>query len=136
MDRKALTDAELTTLYEEKGLSQGEIAHRTGIPKSTLSDRIKALRLTRGRARAQGPPDVYTGTLTQPQIAALPELLDWWQRRQETLAAAAEGDRQTERITFHVEKRWIKAIRRQADLDGQTITQVINKALAAFFSRK
>ena len=136
MDRKALTDAVLKTLYEEKGLSQGEIAHRTGISKSTLSDRIKALRLTRGRVRAQGPPDVYPGALSQPQIAALPELLDWWQRRQETLAAATEGDRQTERITFHVEKRWIKAIRRQADLDGQTITQVINKALAAFFSRK
>jgi hypothetical protein len=136
MDRMSLTDAELKTLYEEKGLSQGEIAVRTGIPKSTLNDRIKALRLSRGGSRAQGPPDLHTGILTQPQIAALPELLAWWQRRQETLSAAAEGDRQTERTTFHVEKRWIEAIRRQADLEGVTITQVVNAAFAAYFRRQ
>jgi hypothetical protein len=74
------------------------------------------------------------GSLTPPQIAALPELLDWWQRRQETRAAAVEGDRQTERVTFHVEKRWIDAIRRQAGLDHATITQIVNRALQAFFT--
>src|SRR6185295_14659759 len=114
MDRTALTDAQLKTLYEEKGLSPGEIAHRTGLPKSTLNARIKALGLTRKHAAATRPPAIAMDTLTQPQIAALPELLDWWQRRQETRAAAAEGARQTERVTFHVEKRWIDAIRRQA----------------------
>jgi hypothetical protein len=134
MDRTALTDAQLKTLYEEKGLSQGEIAHRTGIPKSTLNARIKALGLTRKRALANSPSDGPTGPLTPPQIAALPELLDWWQRRQETRAAAVEGNRQTERVTFHVEKRWIDAIRRQADLDHATITQIVNRALQAFFT--
>ena len=136
MDRTSLTDAQLKTLYEEKGLSPGEIAQRTGIPKSTLTARIKALRLTRQRAPATSTPDVHMGTLTPPQIAALPELLDWWQRRQETLAAAAEGDRQTERVTFHVEKRWIDAIRRQADLDHATITQIVNRAFQAFFTER
>lgn len=134
MDRTSLTDAQLKTLYEEKGLSQGEIAHRTGIPKSTLNARIKALGLTRQRALANRTPDVHLGTLTPPQIAALPELLDWWQRRQETRAAAAEGDRQTARVTFHVEQRWIDAIRRQADLDHATITQIVNRAFQAFFT--
>ena len=134
MDHTSLTDAQLKTLYEEKGLSQGEIAHRTGIPKSTLTARIKALGLTRKRAIANSTPDVPMGPLTQPQIAALPELLDWWQRRQDTLAAAAEGERQTERVTFHIEKRWIDAIRRQADLDHATITQIVNRAFQAFFT--
>jgi hypothetical protein len=134
MDRTSLTGAQLKTLYEKKGLSQGEIAHRTGIPKSTLTARIKALGLTRKRAAANSTPDVHMGSLTPPQIAALPELLDWWQRRQETRATAAEGDRQTERVTFHVEKRWIAAIRRQADLDHATITQIVNRAFQAFFT--
>lgn len=134
MDRTSLTDAQLKTLYEEKGLSQGEIAHRTGIPKSTLNARMKALGLTRKRALAHSTPDVHLGTLTPPQIAALPELLDWWQRRQETRAAAAEGDRQTARVTFPVEQRWIDAIRRQADLDHATITQIVNRAFQAFFT--
>ena len=39
----------------------------------------------------------------------------------------------TERITFHVERRWIEAIRRQADLDGLTITQVVNEAFRRHF---
>jgi Winged helix-turn-helix DNA-binding len=134
MDHTSLTDAQLKTLYEEKGLSPGEIAQRTGIPKSTLNARIKALRLTRKRASANSTPDIHLEPLTPPQIAALPELLDWWQRRQETLAAAAEGERQTERVTFHVEKRWIDAIRRQADLDHATITQIVNRAFQAFFT--
>jgi len=38
-----------------------------------------------------------------------------------------------ERITFHVERRWIEAIRRQADLDGLTITQVVNQAFRQHF---
>jgi len=55
------------------------------------------------------------------------------------LAAAARGTRasdttqETERITFHVERRWIEAIRRQADLDGLTITQVVNQAFRQHF---
>jgi Winged helix-turn-helix DNA-binding len=134
MDHTSLTDAQLQTLYEEKGLSPGEIAQRTGIPKSTLNARIKALRLTRKRASANSTPDIHLEPLTPPQIAALPELLDWWQRRQETLAAAAEGERQTERVTFHVEKRWIDAIRRQADRDHATMTQMVNRAFQAFFT--
>jgi hypothetical protein len=95
---------------------------------------MKALGLTRKPAAATSPPALAMDTLTQPQIAALPELLDWWQRRQETRAAAAEGARQPERVTFHVEKRWIDAIRRQADLDNATMTQMVNRALQAFFT--
>src|SRR5262249_41842080 len=34
------------------------------------------------------------------------------------LEQASDPTQDTERITFHVERRWIEAIRRQADLDG------------------
>jgi hypothetical protein len=39
------------------------------------------------------------------------------------------------RITFHVERRWIETIRRQADLDGLTITQIVNEAFRQYFER-
>jgi hypothetical protein len=38
-----------------------------------------------------------------------------------------------ERTTFHVERRWIEDIRRQADLDHLTITQVVNEAFRQHF---
>jgi hypothetical protein len=38
-----------------------------------------------------------------------------------------------ERPTFHVERRWIEAIRRQADLDGFTYTQIVNEAFRQYF---
>jgi hypothetical protein len=40
-----------------------------------------------------------------------------------------------ERTTFHVERRWIEAIRRQADLNHLTITQVVNEAFRRSFER-
>jgi hypothetical protein len=43
------------------------------------------------------------------------------------------SSRQTERITYHVEQRWIEAIRRQADLDGFTYTQIVNEAFRQYF---
>ena len=67
-------------------------------------------------------------------IPALQEMVAWWQARQATLAQACDATQETERITFHVERRWIEAIRRQADLDGLTITtQVVNKAFRRHF---
>jgi hypothetical protein len=38
-----------------------------------------------------------------------------------------------ERTTFHVERRRVEAIRRQADLDHLTITQVVNEAFRRSF---
>ena len=65
----------------------------------------------------------------------LQELVTWWQDRKATLVQARDASRQTERMTFHVEQRWIEAIRRQADLDGLTITQVVNEAFRQHFER-
>src|SRR5262245_48475320 len=65
----------------------------------------------------------------------LQEVVTWWQERRATLAQASDTTHETERITFHVERRWIEAIRRQADLDGLTITQVVNQAFRDHFER-
>jgi len=66
-------------------------------------------------------------------IPALQEIVVWWDGRKVTLEQASDASRQTERITFHVEQRWIQAIRRQADLDGFTYTQIVNEAFRQYF---
>jgi hypothetical protein len=68
-------------------------------------------------------------------IPTLEELVVWWRDRKVTLAQASDATQETERITFHVERRWIEAIRRQAGLDGLTITQVVNEAFRQHFER-
>ena len=83
------------------------------------------------RTETPSPDDVVIGL-----IPALQEMVAWWQSRKATLEQASDASRETERTTFHVEKRWIEAIRRQADLDGLTITQVVNRAFATFFTEK
>jgi hypothetical protein len=66
-------------------------------------------------------------------IPALQEMAAWWQSRKDTLTQACDTTQETERITFHVERRWTEAIRRQADLDGLTITHVVNQAFRHHF---
>ena len=83
------------------------------------------------RTEAPSPEDVVIGL-----IPALQELAAWWQSRKDTLAQANDATQETERITFHVERRWIEAIRRQADLDHLIITQVVNRAFETFFTEK
>jgi hypothetical protein len=77
------------------------------------------------------PEDLVIGL-----IPALQEIVAWWDNRRVTLAQASDTTQETERITFHVERRWIEAIRRQADLDGLTITQVVNEAFRQHFEEK
>ena len=82
-----------------------------------------------------GVPPVYDDLLIT-MISDLTEIVTWWQERKATLFQARDASRTTERTTFHVEQRWIEAIRRQADLDGLTITQVVNGAFERFFTNK
>ena len=80
------------------------------------------------RAEIPSSEDVIIGL-----IPVLQELAAWWQDRKATIAQACDTTQETERITFHVERRWIEAIRRQADLDSLTITQVVNEAFKQYF---
>jgi hypothetical protein len=72
---------------------------------------------------------------TRKDYQALRALVAWWQERTAAIERASDASRQTERITFHVEQRWVEAIRRQADLDGMTQTQIVNEAFQRYFER-
>ncbi len=137
MSPTQINDTQLQTLAAE-GLSQTEIAKQLGIPRSTIRDRLKKLDTTSPtdttpEVSTQSIPKVYNDMLIT-MISDLQEVVAWWQERKATLQHASDTTHETERITFHVEQRWIDAIRRKADLDGLTITQVVNQAFSAFFS--
>jgi len=83
------------------------------------------------RTETPSPDNVIIGL-----IPALQEIVAWWEGRKATLEQASDASRETERTTFHVERRWVEAIRRQADLDHLTITQVVNRAFETFFTEK
>ena len=83
------------------------------------------------RTETPSPDDVVIGL-----IPALQEIVAWWEGRKATLFQANDASRETARTTFHVERRWIDAIRRQADLDHLTITQVVNEAFRQHFEGK
>jgi hypothetical protein len=131
-----IDDLQLSSLAAE-GLSQTEIAKRLGLPRSTVRDRLKRLDLasvpnTTTAMSTQGIPHVYNDMLVT-MMNDLQELVIWWQERKATLLQASDASRETERTTFHVERRWVEAIRRQADLDHLTITQVVNEAFRRYF---
>ena len=129
---------QLQTLVAE-GLSSTEIARQLGLPRSTDRDRLKKLDTAPPpeaipEVSIQGVPQVYSDVLLSI-IGDLQELVLWWQDRKATLHQASDANRETERTTFHVERRWVEAIRRQADLDHLTITQVVNEAFRQHFER-
>jgi DNA-binding Lrp family transcriptional regulator len=134
-----IDDVQLSSLAAE-GLSQNAIAKRLGLPRSTVRDRLKKLDLasvpdTTPAVSTQGIPYVYNDMLIT-MINDLQELVAWWQERKATIQQASDTTRETERMTFHVEHRWIEAIRRQADLDHLSITQVVNEAFRRYFEGK
>jgi hypothetical protein len=129
----------------EEGCSEPRIAEAFG----TTRDRLKRhIRKVREQMRAEGAlPDrspvprvdasihgVDTG-IPEDLLADVHELVAWWRARREALQGQVDADRETRRVTFFVEKRWEEAIRRQADLDGLTYTQIVNEAFRQFFTR-
>ena len=133
-----ITDAELQTMLSE-GLSQNEIARRTGIPRTTLRKRLK----TFGTPQADegvsklGTPNVYKGTQSSKKADKdrddLQEILAWWKARKRALQIAADTVQQTQRQTYHVQKRYIEAIKRAAELEGVSIMDIVNRAFKQFF---
>jgi Winged helix-turn-helix DNA-binding len=121
-----ITDAELQQLLSE-GLSQTEIARRTSIPRSTLRRRI-------GKLNAL---NVYLCTQELDQDSEsnkdLRELLEWWRARKRALQTEANTEQETERKTYHVQKRYIEAIQRAADLERVSIMEIVNRAFKKFF---
>jgi hypothetical protein len=134
-----IDEHQLRALHEQ-GLSLHAIATRLHTSKATVLRRVNALGLgSPVQGSPESPPQVDSGPSEDVGEAppdAFAELLQWWKARQAALAQASDASRQTERTTFHVEHRWVEAIRRQADLDGLTYTQVVNESFRQYFQGK
>ena len=132
------TDTELQKLLSE-GLSQNEIARRTGIPRSTLRRRLKTLGTPQVDLGVpeEGIPYVHQGIQQPAQPTEtgddLQEMLTWWRERKRALQTQEDTDQETQRQTYHVQKRYIAAIKRASDLERVSITEIVNRAFAQFF---
>jgi hypothetical protein len=88
----------------------------------------------------QGPPAaVLSPELVEALTTAWPDLLHmlaWWRDRQRLVQDAAAPERQLERQTYHVEKRFIEAVRREADRTGESYAAIVNRAFAQYFASK
>lgn len=128
-----------------QGLTPTEIAREMGLARSTLVSRLDALGLPRHpdqeAAAPRRTPVAHSGPPARPTgipadlLPDLQEMLQWWRERRDFLQGR-DADSKTQRVTYHVEERWIEAIKRQSDLEGLSLTQVVNRIFHAYFTRK
>ena len=133
-----LTDEDLQRFLNE-GLSSSDIARRTGIARSTLRRRLKQLGTPQVDigVQSEGTPVVHQDlpepTQSPESNEDLRELLQWWDARKRALQNGDDIDQETQRQTYHVQKRYIEAIKRAADLEGVSIMEIVNRAFRKFF---
>ena len=70
-------------------------------------------------------------TAVWPDLQALAH---WWQERQHLVQEAETPDRKLARQTYHVEQRYIDAVKREADRTGESYAAVVNRAFARYFA--
>src|SRR5712691_4464633 len=132
-----ITDAELQNFISE-GLTQIEIVRRTGMARTTLRRRLEKLSTPKVDIGVQneGIPNVYDSTQISKQATEtedeLQELLTWWRERKLTVQMRDDPEQETERKTYHVQKRYIDAIQRAADLERVSIMEIVNRAFKQF----
>jgi hypothetical protein len=118
-----------------QGLSQREIARRTGMPRSTIQRLLKAPMVP--EVIPEGRPEVaHRRPLPQSLVDAGPVLLEmaaWWMQRQAAAASPVGGRGETRRYTFHAEVVLIDLVQREADAERCSYSQVINRALRQYF---
>ena len=133
-----LTDEDLQRFLNE-GLSSSDIARRTGIARSTLRRRLKKFGTPQVDigVQSEGTPVVHQDL---PEPTQSPEsnedlrgLLQWWDARKRALQNGDDIDQETQRQTYHVQKRYIEAIKRAADLERVSIMEIVNRAFKQFF---
>jgi hypothetical protein len=126
--------------FHAQGYSQRTMARLLNLSTAMVAKRLTQLGLS---APVDHPPRVSTkrsshghSEIPEPMLKDLRELVDWWRDRREALQHAQDASRTTECVTFQVAQRWLEAIRRQAALDGTTMTHVVNQVFQAFFAEK
>ena len=136
-----ITDAELQKLLNE-GLSQNEIARRTNIPRSTLRRRLEKLGIPQVHKSVpnEGTPNVYKGTHIPDEHTEtedeIQEMLAWFREHKRALQPRDDPEQETQRQTYHAQKRYIEAIKRAADLERVSIMEIVNRAFGYYFSRE
>src|SRR2546428_9685834 len=142
---RAPFDIDRYQALKAEGYSNRQIAQELAIPESTLRDNLKVLQpaptLERGPLVDVGtphelpevhvsPPNVH---LSAQDRADLQALLAWWRDRQRLVADAAAPGRELVRQTYHIEQRFIDAVRRESDLTGESYAAIVNRAFARYF---
>ena len=62
-------------------------------------------------------------------------MLAWWRERKRALQTESDTEQETQRQTYHVQKRYIAAIKRASDLERVSITEIVNRAFKQFFEQ-
>jgi hypothetical protein len=60
------------------------------------------------------------------------EMITWWRDRK-LKVVKARTPRDLQRQTYHVERRYIELIKHEAETEGVSITEVVNRALRGYF---
>jgi ParB-like chromosome segregation protein Spo0J len=138
-----IDDAQLRNLLDQ-GVSQHEIARRLGVPRSTLQDHLKRLppvEVHRGTPaviprRLPRPPEVdhtpQTPAALETITSDLLEVAQWWRARKMRRVDPG-GPRDTQRWTVHVDKRWIEAVKEEAEAEGVSQAEIVDRALRQYF---
>jgi len=90
-----------------------------------------------GTARIESPPAALSPALLAELTALWPDLqaiAHWWQERQLLAQQDETPDRKLTRQTYHVEQRYIDAVKREADRTGESHAAVVNRAFARYFA--
>jgi hypothetical protein len=120
------------------------MARRLNVPRSTLQRIIKELGAGPSSEMVpsnstDGVPVVDIGKLTPAEVEEMRadfwELIEWWRERK-LQRVYQSTPRETARQTYHVDKKYIRLIHREADAEGVSITEVVNRAFMAYFERK
>jgi hypothetical protein len=127
----------LPPLYVHPGIPDASEESPVGSEEiESVHEEIPALPLTAIQEGHAGPPVaglspelVETLTTAWPELAAM---LSWWRTRQQV----QETPEKLARTTWHVAPRWVEAVRREAELTGESYAAVVNRALATYFREK
>ena len=127
----------LPALYVHPGIPDASEESPVGSEEiEGVHEAIPALPLTAIQEGHAGPPvaglsPAFIETLTTawPELAAM---LSWWRTRQQV----QEPPEKLARTTWHVAPRWVEAVRREANLTGESYAAVVNRALATYFRGK